>query len=225
MGGIAGKKDDMNDRTCIVTGKAGSVDHMIRFVAGPDGAVVPDLKRNLPGRGCWVTARRDLVDKAVAKKLFRRGLKQEVSADLELGALVDHLIARRALGQLGLTRKAGGAVTGHAQVDKAVRSGMAIAVLHDPSAAADGVRKIDQARTFVRRMEGPDIPAFKSFAEGELDLALGAGNVIHAAILDGQPGRAALRHLVFLDHFRHSSAENDRSGGSSEKTAKDMTTE
>ena len=103
--------------------------------------------------------------------------------------------------------------------------GEAIAVLHDAGAAPDGVRKIDQARTFVRRMDGPDIPAFKSFAEGELDLALGGGNVIHAAILDGQPGRAALRHLVFLDRFRHFSAEFDTSGGASEKTAKDKITE
>ena len=215
----------MNDRSCIVTSRQLPADEMIRFVADPDGNVVPDLKRNLPGRGCWVTAHRDLVDKAVAKKLFRRGLKQEVSADLELGARTDHLIAKRALGQLGLARKAGGVVTGAVQVDKAVRSGEAIAVLHDAGAAPDGVRKIDQARTFVRRMDGPDIPAFKSFAEGELDLALGGGNVIHAAILDGQPGRAALRHLVFLDRFRHFSAEFDTSGGASEKTAKDKITE
>jgi hypothetical protein len=222
---VAGKKDDMNDRTCIVTGETRPAEEMIRFVAGPDGNVVPDLKRNLPGRGCWVTARRDLVERAVTKKLFRRGLKQDVTADLELGALVDHLIVKRALGHLGLARKAGGVITGATQVDKAVRSGSAIAVLHDPAAAADGVRKIDQARTFVRRMDGPEIPAFKSFAEGELDLALGAGNVIHAAILDGQPGQAALRSLVFLDRFRHFGAENTKSCGANAKTAKGKTTE
>ena len=214
----------MNDRTCIVTGETRPAEEMIRFVAGPDGSVVPDLKRNLPGRGCWVTARRDLVDKAVAKKLFRRGLKQDVAADLELGARIDHLIARRALGLLGLARKAGGVVTGAAQVDKAVRSGQAIAVLHDPSAAPDGVRKIDPGPDLRGiAMEGPEIPAFKSFSEGELDLALGAGNVIHAAILDGQPGQAALRSLVFLDRFRHFGAENSKSGG--ENTAKGKITE
>ena len=32
------------------------VDELIRFVVAPDGAVVPDLKRRLPGRGVWVTA-------------------------------------------------------------------------------------------------------------------------------------------------------------------------
>lgn len=220
-----GRKDDMNDRTCIVTGETGAPDAMIRFVAGPDGAVVPDLKRNLPGRGCWVMANRVMVDRAVAKKAFRRGLKQEVHVGLELGALVDHLIARKALGQLGLARKAGAVVTGATQVDKSVRSGNAVAVLHDPSAAADGVRKIEQARTFVREMDGPEIPAFKSFREGEMDLALGAGNVIHAAVLDGQPGQAALRQLVFLDRFRHSGTEIETSGGANSMTAKDQITE
>jgi len=44
----------VNDRTCIVTREAGSPETLIRFVAGPDGQVVPDLKRRLPGRGCWV---------------------------------------------------------------------------------------------------------------------------------------------------------------------------
>ncbi len=31
-------------------------DALIRFVVAPDGTVVPDLRRRLPGRGVWVTA-------------------------------------------------------------------------------------------------------------------------------------------------------------------------
>lgn len=221
----AGKKDDMNDRTCIVTGSTGPAEDMMRFVAGPDGAVVPDLKRNLPGRGCWVTATRAHVDTAAGRKLFRRGLKQEVDIAPDLGALVDELLAKRALGQLGLARKAGAVVTGAVQVDKAVRGGAALAVLHDPAAAPDGVRKIDQARTFVRQMDGPDIPAFNSFREGELDLALGAGNVIHAAVLDGGPGKAALRQLEMLDRYRRPGPDIAMSGGAMRKTSKGKITE
>ena len=67
----------MNERTCIVTRRAGEAEDLIRFVAGPDLAVVPDLKRNLPGRGCWVTAERRHVDEAVRKKLFARALKAD----------------------------------------------------------------------------------------------------------------------------------------------------
>ncbi|MGL4487855.1 MAG: DUF448 domain-containing protein, partial [Rhizobiaceae bacterium] len=62
----------MNDRTCIVTRKAGSADELIRFVAAPDGSVVADLKRNLPGRGCWVSADRKTVELAIKKNAFAR---------------------------------------------------------------------------------------------------------------------------------------------------------
>ncbi|MEP4104459.1 MAG: DUF448 domain-containing protein, partial [Nitratireductor sp.] len=43
----------MGERTCIVTRRTVEPEDLIRFVAGPDMSVVPDLKRNLPGRGCW----------------------------------------------------------------------------------------------------------------------------------------------------------------------------
>jgi predicted RNA-binding protein YlxR (DUF448 family) len=86
----------MNDRTCIVTRKTAETDELIRFVVGPDSAVVPDLKRNLPGRGCWVSADRLHVDKAAAKNLFSRAFKTKVDVPAELGALVDGLLARSA---------------------------------------------------------------------------------------------------------------------------------
>ena len=40
-------------------------DGMIRFVVGPQGEVVPDLARCLPGRGLWVRAERTMVEKAM----------------------------------------------------------------------------------------------------------------------------------------------------------------
>jgi len=52
-------------RTCIATGEEGAPERMIRFVVGPDGEVVPDLARRLPGRGMWVRAERAAVVIAV----------------------------------------------------------------------------------------------------------------------------------------------------------------
>ena len=43
---------------------------MVRFVVGPDGTVVPDIAEKLPGRGLWLTAERDIVSRAVARRLF-----------------------------------------------------------------------------------------------------------------------------------------------------------
>ncbi len=70
--------EEMNDRTCIVTRKHAEPDDLIRFVVGPDSAVVPDLKRTLPGRGCWVSAERLYVDKAAAKGHFARAFNRQV---------------------------------------------------------------------------------------------------------------------------------------------------
>lgn len=199
----------MNDRTCIVTRRAGAPDDLIRFVAGPGAVLVPDLKRNLPGRGCWVTADRLHVDRAAAKKLFGRALKTEVSVPADLGVMVDGLLARAALGSLGLARKAGAVAMGAAKVEAAVRSGEALAVLHAGEAAADGVRKIDQARRATRLLDGPDIPAYKLFSEAEIGLALGGANVIHAAVLAGDAGRAALKRIVALDRYRGGTPDDE----------------
>jgi predicted RNA-binding protein YlxR (DUF448 family) len=192
----------MNDRTCIVTRRSGATDDLIRFVAGPDGGVVPDLKRNLPGRGCWVTADRLHVERAVAKKLFARALKADVRVPADLGEMVDRLLAKAALGALGLARKAGAVALGSARVEQAVRAGEALAVLHAAEASPDGVRKIAQACRSTAAAGGPGIPAYKLFSEAEIGLALGGANVIHAALLAGGTGMAALKRLAALDRYR-----------------------
>lgn len=196
----------MNDRTCIVTRESGSVDDMIRFVAGPDGTVVPDLKRTLPGRGCWVKAERRYVDEAVRKKLFARGLKDSVKAAADLGDLVDRLLAKSTLGSLGLARKAGGIITGATKVDAGIRSGKVFLLLHAQDAAPDGVRKLDQARRAVRGAGGPDIPALSLFKSEEMDLALGGVNVIHAAVIDGTAAAGFVKRALLLQHFRDGGA-------------------
>lgn len=192
----------MNERTCIVTRRTGEPEDLLRFVVGPDMTVVPDLKRKLPGRGCWVTADRIHVDEAARRNLFSRAFKAKVAPPADLGGMVDDLLARSALGSLGLARKAGQVVMGAAQVESAVRSGKAQLVLHAREGAADGIRKIDQARRAVVHQGGPSIPAYKLFSESELGLALGGTNVIHAAVLAADTGKAVLRRMVALDRYR-----------------------
>jgi predicted RNA-binding protein YlxR (DUF448 family) len=192
----------MNDRTCIVTRRAGDADALLRFVVAPDGVVVPDLKRKLPGRGCWITAQRTYVDEAVRRKLFARAFRRDVELPADLGAMVDDLLVRSAMGAVGLARKAGQVALGASKVEAKVRSGEALAVLHADEASDDGIRKIAQARRATVHLGGPDIEAYKLFREAELGLALGGTNVIHAALLAGEAGKAATRRVVALDRFR-----------------------
>jgi predicted RNA-binding protein YlxR (DUF448 family) len=194
---------EVNTRMCIVSRQTFEPEALIRFVAGPDGSVVPDFRRRLPGRGAHVEARREAVDLAVKRKLFGRALKRDVKAAESLGAEVDELLRRGALGFFGLARKAGEFVTGAAKVDIAIRTGRAIAVVHATDAAADGIRKLDNARTAAVALGDADpIPVFRSFTSDEMGLAFGGENVIHAAVLAGDAGAALLKRLEALSTYR-----------------------
>ncbi|WP_199925160.1 RNA-binding protein [Neorhizobium sp. SOG26] len=194
----------VNDRTCIVTREAASPETLIRFVAGPDGKVVPDLKRQLPGRGCWIKPERALIDRAVAKKLFARAFKKDVKADADLGALVDRLIAADLIGMMNMARKAGQFITGAMKVDAAVRSGAALAVFHAADASPDGIRKIDQARKAWKLGNDAehDIPSFRLFTSAEMDEVMGQNAFIHACALAGQAGEGVVKRANLLEQYR-----------------------
>lgn len=195
---------EMNGRMCIVTRESGSPDTLLRFVAAPDGTVVPDLKRALPGRGCWVSPSREAVDKAVAKKLFARALKRDVKADPELGSVVERLLVAQLIGMMNMARKAGQFVTGAAKVEAAVRSGEAIAVFHSLDAAADGVRKIDQARKAWHLGTGAEaeVLAFHLLTGAELEEQMGQNAFIHACVLAGQAGEGVVKRATLLETYR-----------------------
>src|SRR5215471_13934487 len=106
-------------RLCIATRKTRPVGELVRFVAGPDGAVVPDIKRRLPGRGVWVTARRRIVEEAVRRRAFGRGLKADVKASTDLPDELDRLLEHSALNSLSITHKAGLVIQGFGKVEAA----------------------------------------------------------------------------------------------------------
>lgn len=195
--------EPVNDRMCIVTRAKGEADDLIRFVAGPEGLVVPDLRHILPGRGCWVTARREIVDQAVKRKAFGRALKAEVDVPADIGATVDRLLASSLSGMMHLARKSGQFVSGSGKVNAAIRSGEAIALFHAADAAADGVRKLRQAITARSlTLEEPEIPVYRLFGAEELIEAMGEAAFIHAAALAGQAGEGVVKRAMMLARYR-----------------------
>jgi len=63
-------------RRCVVSGQSGPCAGLVRFVVGPDGAVVPAVADRLPGRRIWVRARHALVAKAVSRGHFARASRR-----------------------------------------------------------------------------------------------------------------------------------------------------
>jgi predicted RNA-binding protein YlxR (DUF448 family) len=191
------------ERTCVVTRAVKPVDELIRFVTAPDGAVVADLKRRLPGRGVWVTATRAAVDEAVKRKAFGRGFKREVRAAPDLGREVEWLLERAALDALGIVQKAGRVKTGFAKTEAALADDPIAAVLQASDGSADGARKI-AAAVMRRKMDenAGEIPIIVAFATAQLDLALGRSNVVHAALLAGPASNGFLERYRSLERFR-----------------------
>ncbi|KAB0682845.1 RNA-binding protein [Aureimonas leprariae] len=206
--------DGMNPRMCAVSRETFEADRLIRFVADPAGVVVPDIRRRLPGRGVHVEAKRAAVELAMRRRLFGKGLKREAKVPDDLADVVDAALDRAALGFLGIARKAGQVVTGASQVDAAVRSGAAIAVIHAADAAADGLRKIDAARFAAAALEdSEEIPIFRLWQSDQMGLAFGGNNVIHAAVLGGEAGAAFLKRLEALAGYRGESTVGRASPG------------
>ena len=129
-------------RTCIVTGEAGSPERMIRFVVGPEGEVVPDLARKLPGRGLWVRAERAVVEQAVARKAFAKAARAALSAPADLAERVERLLLARALEDLSRARRAGRAVSGFVKVEQMIGRGRAGLLIVAAEADGDGMTKL-----------------------------------------------------------------------------------
>jgi hypothetical protein len=198
----AGRQAQDRERLCLATGVVKPIDEMIRFVIGPEGAPVPDLRRRLPGRGVWVTGTRAALSTAVARKAFARGFKRDVRVPPEFVDATERLIERAALDALAMAHKAGRVAIGFGKAEAAIAHEPVIAVVNAAQAAPDGIRKLAAA---VRRRFGATagkVGIIAGFDSAQLDLALGRSNVIHAALLAGPESEAFLARVARLDRFR-----------------------
>jgi predicted RNA-binding protein YlxR (DUF448 family) len=218
--GKARDEESGPERTCIVTRTKGSPEEMIRFVVGPGAVVVPDIRRKLPGRGVWVTARADKVAEAVARQAFSRGFKSKVMASPELAVETEALLTQDCLQALSFANKAGQVVTGFTKVETMIAGGALAGLLHASDAGPDGTRKIGQA---LRRRFGDEVTTtqIKLFESSQLDLALGRTNVIHAALAVGTASEAFLTRCHRLSIYRSAAPQEHGSKPAAASTQAD----
>ncbi|MTI17892.1 RNA-binding protein [Rhodobacteraceae bacterium RKSG542] len=205
------KKNEITERTCAVTREVLPVSELLRFVVSPDGVVVADIKNVLPGRGVWVKATRSKVEEAVKKRVFNRGFKEQVHAEIGLADQVDKMLEHAATGALSISRKAGDLITGFAKVESALRGDRVLALVHATDASDDGVRKLAAVAASRFGKEDP-LAVVRLLDSAQLSLALGRDNVIHAALLAGQAGRNFLRAASRLADYREVSLANGTGG-------------
>jgi predicted RNA-binding protein YlxR (DUF448 family) len=191
-------------RRCALTRERLPKQDLIRFVLGPTGEIVPDLKERLPGRGVWVTADHAVVAEAAKRNVFARALKAQAKVPPGLSGQVDRLLVEAALGALALANKAGEVVFGTAKVEEAIAKAKVAALIHASDAAEDGCRKLDGRFRAAAKGEMP--APIRLFSADELGLASGKTNVIHAALIQGGAAAKFLASASRAERYRKGSA-------------------
>src|SRR5947207_14045299 len=93
-------------RMCAVSREVRPIDELIRFVISPQGDIVPDLKRKLPGRGMWIAASRQMVAEAVRRHQFSKAFKRELRTPQTLPSDIEVLLVRSVMEALGIAAMA-----------------------------------------------------------------------------------------------------------------------
>ena len=217
------------ERMCAVTRAVRPIDELIRFVVSPQGEVIADLKRKLPGRGLWVSASHRTVAEAVRRNQFSKGFKREVRASASLAADTEVLLVRGVIEALAMAAKAGQVVSGFSKVEGALQQGQnrnsVSALIHASDGAADGIRKLDAIlrQNAGNRDESDEFPVVTALTSEQLDLALGRSNVIHAAVLAGPASKTFLSRSQILVRYRM--ADDDRTAGTAARNSGDRNSE
>lgn len=165
-------------RRCLVTRQTLPTGSMLRFVVDPEGRVCPDIDHKLPGRGLWLTARRDILVRACASNLFAASLRRSVEVPGDMAERVELLLVRRCTELLGLARRAGQAVAGFEKVRNAMRAGDVSLLV----CASDG------SEAERRRVAGnaAGVAVFDSLTGSEIGAALGRDFIVHAGLSRGR---------------------------------------
>lgn len=192
------------ERACAVSRELKPVAEMIRFVVGPAGEAVPDIKRKLPGRGIWITATRAALEEAIKRNIFARGFKRDVRVAKDLAAQTERLLESAALDALAMAGKAGSVIGGFAKVEAALDRDNMLALVHASDAASDGKRKLDATLRRNNSEKTREIAVIGAFTGAQLDLALNRPNVVHAALLAGPGATTFLARVHRLERFRNS---------------------
>jgi predicted RNA-binding protein YlxR (DUF448 family) len=169
------------ERRCIVTGEVRPKGELLRFAIGPDGTVVPDMAGTLPGRGLWIAARRELVERASRRNAFAKAARAPVRVPTDLPDRVEQALRRRCLDLLGLANRAGQAVAGYHKVRAWLIGGQVGLLLQ----AGDGALGSRERLRALGEGRHPGLPVSTPLTAAELGTAFGRDACVHVAVAPG----------------------------------------
>jgi predicted RNA-binding protein YlxR (DUF448 family) len=166
-------------RTCIGCRGVFRKNDVVRVVSGPDGALI-DYREKLPGRAAYVCARRECIQKALAKGVLSRALRANTRippADVFLARLRG-AVTEKIKSLVAMAARAGMLAAGFSAVEDALGKNRAQLLIFSPD-ISPGTRE---------RIEGSGNPLpsrrITVLSRDELGQVLGRELVGVAAVLD-----------------------------------------
>ena len=162
-------------RKCLVTRVNVEKRDLMRFVVNPENTLVADIDQNLPGRGYWVKAERQIILKALNKNILLKAIEKDISIDNTVLDQIESQIKKKIINYISLSRKAGMAIFGFDKIKAALHQNN-IGLL---------IQALDGSDREKQRMRHQTIPTIidNCLTKSDLSKAFGRKNVIHCAIL------------------------------------------
>lgn len=169
-------------KVCFATREHFPRGEMLRFAISPTQEVVFDENGRLPGRGIWLSPKRDVIERAIARKLFSKSVHAAAKIPDGLMEQIETGLRRRLLSLLGLARKSGALVFGFEAVKKEIAAHRVVLAFEAADASA---REQDKLYHF-----SPDVTVCSVLTRGELGAALGVESVTHIGIINEKTAEA-----------------------------------
>lgn len=174
----------------------------MRYVLSPQGEVLVDYRRKLPGRGGYTCIDRDCIATAVKRQQFDRAFKGRGGkpvGEALVEALVDQ-IHERIVNLLGMARKSGNAVTGSNLVLGAMNVPEKLALILLAEDVSAGI-----ADKVIGKAAAKKIPCFHLLDKNRLGQMMGKGERSVIALKTGPLAEAIKTELI---RYKHSVGES-----------------
>ena len=206
------------ERKCILTGRHGERDELVRLAVSPDGLVLPDPRARAPGRGAWLGVSRDALETAMEKGKLKGALARAfktgaLTVPEDLPAQIETALLRTLTDRLGLEMRSGKLILGSERIAEHARGGVLAALYHAADASEGGAAKLDQAWRVGMDREGSGEGGTRlPLDRAALSVALGRDNVVHMALADHAAAERVDQPLARLLHYRNASADVSETG-------------
>ena len=137
--------------------------------------MIADIHQNLPSRGYWVKANREIILKAINKNILYKATNRKVTIDKDILGRIEVQIKEKLINQISLCRKAGMAIFGFEKI-KASLSNNNIGLLIQAIDGSNREKKRIPTQSISKILDG-------CLTGSDLGKAFGREKVIHCAIL------------------------------------------